>query len=233
MLHIIRHGHSFVEIETEKGSILIDPFITDNPKCDVTVEDMIAKNIIAICLTHGHEDHVGNALDIARAKQVPIVCEYGMAKWIRVVQRWENVIVGSVGGKIVVDDDLMVTFCLAIHGGNIMDAVGYQTIACGLLLDCHGKKIYHAGDTALTMDMQLLANKHIDVACLPIGDTYTMGVEDAAIAATWIKPTIVFPIHFDTRPKIRVDAVDFARRVMAAGPTVPKVLTPGQYVVLE
>ena len=96
-----------------------------------------------------------------------------------------------------------------------------------------GKKIYHAGDTSLMSDMQMLAPYAIDVACLPIDGVYNMDMSDAAIAAKFMKAKTVFPIHFDTRAPIRVDAVDFARRVMADAVSVPKVLTPGQYVVVE
>lgn len=83
------------------------------------------------------------------------------------------------------------------------------------------------------LDMQMLAEYNIDVACLPIDGLYNMDIADAAKAATYIKATTVFPIHYDTWPKIRVDAVDFARRVMADGISVPKVLTAGQYIVIE
>jgi len=81
MIHVIWHGHSFVEILTEKGSILIDPFITDNPRCDVTVEEIMAKEILAVCLTHGHADHIGDTMAIVREKNIPIVCEYGVAQY--------------------------------------------------------------------------------------------------------------------------------------------------------
>ena len=126
----------------------------------------------------------------------------------------------------------MVKFFAATHGGGIMKTTMYCCPA-GLLITYQGKKVYHAGDTSLMLDMQQLAKYKIDVACVPIDGLYNMDMEDAATAVTYIKPTIVFPIHFDTRPKIRVESIDFARRVMADGVAVPKVLTPGQYIALE
>lgn len=127
---------------------------------------------------------------------------------------------------------MRVKFFAATHGGRIMKTDRYCSPA-GLLITTEGKKVYHAGDTSLMMDMQQLAKYKIDVACLPIDGVYNMDGEDAAEATRWIAPTTVFPIHYDTWAKIRVDAVDFARRVMASSATVPKVLTPGQYIVLE
>ena len=121
-------------------------------------------------------------------------------------------------------DTISVKFFAATHGGRILKTNRYCSPA-GLLITIDGKKIYHAGDTSLMLDMQMLADYKIDVACLPIDGLYNMDMTDAAKAVTYIRPTIVFPIHFDTWPKIRVDSVDFARRVMADGVSVPKVLT--------
>lgn len=148
------------------------------------------------------------------------------------MEGYAHCLYGAIGGTVSLHDALSVKFFAATHGGGIMKTERYCSPA-GLLITYEGKKIYHAGDTSLMMDMQLLAKYKIDVACVPIDGLYNMDVEDAAQAVSWIKPTIVFPIHYDTWPKIRVDAVDFARRVMASSPTVPKVLTAGQYVVIE
>jgi L-ascorbate metabolism protein UlaG (beta-lactamase superfamily) len=125
-----------------------------------------------------------------------------------------------------------VKFFAATHGGGILKTKRYCSPA-GLLITYKWKKVYHAGDTSLMMDMQMLARYNVDVACLPIDWLYNMDIADAATAVSYIKPKIVFPIHFDTWPKIRVDAVEFARQVMADGIAVPKVLTPWQYIALD
>ena len=97
MIEVIRHGHSFVELLSENGSVLIDPMITGNTHCDLTLEQVMEKNIIAICITHGHGDHIGNSLDIARAKKIPIVCEYGVAQYFDEEENYDECIYGSIG----------------------------------------------------------------------------------------------------------------------------------------
>ncbi len=232
MTHVIWHGHSFVEILTDEGSILIDPFITGNTRCDVSFEDVINKNIMAICITHGHGDHIGDTMALVTGKHIPIICEYGVGNYFQEDENYEYCHAAAIGGTIKINDDLQVKFFAATHGGGILKT-HRSCCPAGLLITYKGKKIYHAGDTSLMFDMQMLAKYAIDVACIPIDGLYNMDIEDAATAVSYIKPKIVFPIHFDTWPKIRVDAVDFARRVMADTTTVPKVLTPGQYIVLE
>lgn len=217
---------------SDAGSILIDPFITDNPRCDITLDDVKSKSILAVCITHGHGDHIGDTMSIVREKNIPVVCEYGVANYFQEVEKYENCHYGAIGGTVNVNDNIMVKFFAATHGGRIMKTERYCSPA-GLLITYEGKKIYHAGDTSLMLDMQQLANYKIDVACLPIDGVYNMDMEDAATAVTYMKPKIVFPIHFDTWPKIRVESIDFARRVMADGVAVPKVLTAGQYIALE
>ncbi len=231
-MHVVWHGHSFVEIVTDKGSILIDPFITGNPRCDVSLEEVQQKEIIAICLTHGHGDHIGDTMSLVKEKNIPVVCEYGVANYFEEVENYEHCIYGGIGGTLQVNDEIQVKLFAATHGGRIMKTDMYCAPA-GMLIMIGDKKVYHAGDTSLMLDMQMLGDYKIDVAALPIDGTYNMDMSDAAKAVTYIKPTTVFPIHFDTWPKLRVNAVDFASSVMADGVSVPKVLKPGQYVVIE
>ena len=114
------------------------------------------------------------------------------------------------------------------------NANAYKCMSAWLLITINWKTFYHAWDTALTYDMKLLWEYHVvDVACVPIWDKYTMGIEDGARAVWFIKPRIAFPVHYNTWEKIRVDAVDWARLVMQDTKTVPKVLKPGQYVHLD
>ena len=120
-------------------------------------------------------------------------------------------------------------FVQAIHSSSNPDG-GYAGLASGLVFDFVGFRVYHAGDTALYSDMDTI--KNIDLALLPIGDRFTMGVEDAIKACGLIKPKIVVPIHYNTWSKIKADDMEFARQVMLAQYAVPKVLRAGQYIVL-
>lgn len=120
-------------------------------------------------------------------------------------------------------------FVQAIHSNSTPDG-SYAGLASGLIFDFAGIYIYHAGDTALFSDMQEFTN--IDLALLPIGDRFTMGLDDAVKACGLIKPKMVVPIHYNTWSQIKADDIEFARQVMLAQYAVPKVLRAGQYIVL-
>lgn len=232
-MQIIRHWHSFVEIETATWSFLIDPFINNNPKCDISVEDINQKKILWIFLTHGHGDHLWETIIIHRANNAPIVCEYGLWAWFE-SEHWIKCIVWSLWWTVQCWQ-ATIKFFNAPHWGGIFDnSNAYKCMPAWLLITILGKTFYHAWDTSLTYDMKLLGEYHkVDAACVPIGDVYTMWVVDAARAVWFIKPTVVFPVHFDTREPLRVDAIERARLVMQDTQSVPKVLKPWQYIVLE
>ena len=126
-------------------------------------------------------------------------------------------------------DNFSVQFVQAIHSNSNPDG-GYAGLAAWLILTFWNQKIYHAGDTALFSDMSLFTD--IDVAFLPIGDRFTMGVEDAVKATALIKPKTVVPIHYNTWSQIKADDIEFARQVMLGQYAIPKVLRAWQYVVL-
>lgn len=232
-MQIIRHWHSFVEIETTNGSYIIDPFINGNTKCDVTIDDMLQKKIRGILLTHGHWDHLGETIAIHRWTKAPVICEYWLANWLE-HEHSVVCVAGSLWGTVH-DGDISVKFFSAPHGWWVLDnSNAYKCMSAWLLITIEWKTFYHAWDTALTYDMKLLGEFHkVDAACVPIWDIYTMWVVDGARAVWFIKPGIVFPVHYDTREILRVDAVEWARLVMQDTKSVPKVLKPWQYIVLE
>ena len=235
MTEAIFHGHAFVEILYEGKSLLIDPFIKDNPQCEISLEDVLKKDITAIIVTHGHADHVGDTLEIAKNTGCMVIATYELATWF-VSQGLENVSKQHIGWEVQYDFGeekwWSVKFTSAVHGWWIewSDITG---LATGVIIRIDNKSLYHAGDTALHQDMKLIGEyEAIDLAFLPIGDRFTMGVKDAVIATSFIKPKIVVPIHYNTRPLIKADATAFAREVMLENLAVPKVLNPGQAVVL-
>ena len=229
MLHIIYHGHSCIEIELPEWSWLIDPFITDNPKCDITLEQLLMRPLLGIIITHGHRDHVGDTFTIKQSfPSLPVWTTYGVAQVLEREYHLTDVMGVGIGGTVR-SPHLSCKFVTAVHDGGILDTV-YSAAPSGVLVTYENTTIYHAGDTALTMDMKLLGR--VDVAFLPIGDRYTMGILDAVTATSWILPTTVVPIHYNTRPDIIADDNEFARQVMLGNYAVPKILRPGQYVVV-
>ncbi|MCP1190902.1 metal-dependent hydrolase [Priestia flexa] len=222
-MHISYHGHSVVKIETQGKTILIDPFITGNGKTDLNAEDVQADYIL---LTHGHNDHVGDAVAIAKRTNAQVIAIAELATYLG----WKglNVHPMSIGGAYTFDFG-KVKLTQAFHGSSYTEEeskqIVYTGMPAGLLLTIEGKTIYHAGDTALYSDMKLLSDYHPDVAFLPIGDNFTMGPEDAAIAASWINAKLVVPIHYDTFPVIKQDPHEFVQSLKGIE---GKVLQPGE-----
>ncbi len=229
-MQVIYHGHSFIEIETEHGSILIDPFVRGNTKCDLSLEDVFLKKVTHILLTHGHSDHVGDTIEITKYFSDCIVigmvelCSRLKTQWLEKIESY------NIGGTYR-KDNWNCKFVRADHSNSNPNG-WYAGLAAGIIVSIDGKKIYHAGDTALFGDMIQFADEKIDVAFLPIGDRYTMGVEDAVIAASRIWAKTIVPIHYNTRPLIQANDIEFARQIMLGQYGIPKVLRAGQYIVL-
>ncbi|MGC9931960.1 metal-dependent hydrolase [Priestia aryabhattai] len=205
-MHVSYHGHSIVKIETKGKTILIDPFITGNESTDLNAEDVKADVIL---LTHGHNDHVGDTIEIAKRSDALVVAVAELATYLS----WQglNVHPMSIGGAYTFDFGT-VKLTQAFHGSSYTEnneKIIYTGMPAGLLLTIEGKTIYHAGDTALFSDLKLIGRHKPDLAFLPIGDNFTMGPEDAAIAAEWVQAKLVVPIHYNTFPVIKQDPHQF------------------------
>lgn len=205
-MHVSYHGHSIVKIETKGKTILIDPFITGNELTDLNAEDVKADVIL---LTHGHNDHVGDTVEIAKRSDALVVAVAELATYLS----WQglNVHPMSIGGAYTFDFGT-VKLTQAFHGSSYTEnneKIIYTGMPAGLLLTIEGKTIYHAGDTALFSDLKLIGRRKPDLAFLPIGDNFTMGPEDAAIAAEWVQAKLVVPIHYNTFPVIKQDPYQF------------------------
>nr|WP_245302489.1 metal-dependent hydrolase [Symbiobacterium terraclitae] len=214
-------GHSAFEITHDRWNLLIDPFITGNPVCPVKAEELNPQYIL---VTHMHGDHVGDTAAIARRTGATVITSFEAAQ--ELAKDGVNVADLALGGKRRFDFGL-VRVTLAYHG---FGSTGGH--AAGFVIHLGGKRIYHAGDTALFSDMKLLngviEEPGIDVALLPIGDNYTMGPEDAATAVQWIQPKVVIPMHWGTFPVLVQDPGDFVARVRETTSTTPVVLRPGE-----
>lgn len=205
------HGHSVVRVETNNHTILIDPFISGNEACDLDA-DTVKTDVIL--LTHGHNDHVGDTVEIAKRNDALVVAPNELANYLGT--KGLNTHPMHIGGKRDFDFG-RVKFTQAFHGSAFTEEDGtiiYTGMPAGLLLTIDGRTIYHVGDTGLFSDLRLIGEMNeIDVAFVPIGDNFTMGPEDALIAADWIDAKVVVPVHFNTFPVIEQDAEDFAKKV--------------------
>ena len=206
-------GHSAFLVTGSK-TLLFDPFLTGNPKATVTPYDLKPDFIL---VSHGHDDHFGDALDISRHSDATIIAPNELALYC--ARRGALAHPMHIGGAHSFGDDLTVKLTSALHGSALIEEglSQYLGMPCGFLVKMDGKTLYFAGDTALTYDMKaVLGDRYdIDVAILPIGDNYTMGPEDAATAAKWLSPHIVIPMHYNTFPLIEQDVNAYREKVEA------------------
>lgn len=202
-MKVTYHGHSVLEVQTGEHSVWIDPFINGNGQAKIKVSDIHADVIL---LTHGHNDHVGDTIEIAKANNSLVVAPFELAEYIG--SKGVKAHPMHIGGSRTFDFG-RVKFTQAFHGSSYEEEGGtvvYTGMPAGILFSHGGKTIYHAGDTALFSDMKLIGEfEKPDVAFLPIGDNFTMGPEDALVAAKWIGADITVPIHFNTFPVIEQD----------------------------
>jgi L-ascorbate metabolism protein UlaG (beta-lactamase superfamily) len=206
--------------------LLTDPFLTGNPLAAVRADAVKADYIL---ISHGHGDHVGDAVGIAKRTGATVISNFEIHSWF-VEQGVENVHPQHIGGG----HDYpwgRVKLTIAHHGSMLPDGT-YGGNPAGFLFYIQGKKIYHACDTGLFYDMKLIGEEGIDLAILPIGDNFTMGPDDALRAVKLIQPAQVIPIHYNTFEVIKQDPQAWARRVESETTTQVKVLKPGQSLEL-
>jgi L-ascorbate metabolism protein UlaG (beta-lactamase superfamily) len=224
MARLTWHGHSTFMLETDGGQrVLFDPFLADNPKAQLKPSSIDKLDYI-LC-SHGHFDHFADAIDIAKRTGATIIGTFELVSFAQSkgAKKGHGM---NVGGGHQFDFGY-VKLTPALHSATIAgdDEGKYTTIANGFWIDLGGKRLYHAGDTALTMEMQLLEGR-VDVALLPIGDNFTMGPEDAARAVEFIRPRVVIPMHYNTWDLIAQDPQSFRARVGGSAEVV--IIDPGQ-----
>ncbi len=201
------HGHACFSLESDGTTLLFDPFITGNPAAKVTPDDLAADYIL---ISHGHFDHLPDAVAIAQRTGATVIGTFEVASWIG-NQGVEKVHGMQPGGSFKFPFG-RVKLTIAHHGSMLPDG-SYGGVATGVIVDFGGKRIYYTGDTALTYDMKLYGEEGIDALILPIGDNYTMGPDDALRCIKLVEPKVVVPIHYNTWPPIAQDAAAFAEAV--------------------
>ena len=212
--------HSAFYIKSEDKGILIDPWVDKNEKFNWKEE-----KIDDIFLTHAHGDHLGNAVEISKEKDIPVTAVFETANYLSEKYGIKTKSIG-LGGWIHYPWGRVV-FVPAFHSNSLPDG-SYGGVAAGIIIDVEGVRIYHAGDTCLTGEMKTIKELYApQIALLPIGGTYTMDVEHAAMAAKWLGAKTVVPMHYGTFPEVEADLKKFAQ-LIAVGNTSCQILDTDQ-----
>jgi L-ascorbate metabolism protein UlaG (beta-lactamase superfamily) len=218
-------GHAGFLIEASK-KIVIDPFLSGNPLAKAKPGDIKADLVL---VSHGHGDHLGDAVAIARQSGAMVAAVFELAMYC--IRNGAKAHPLHIGGSYTFNG-VKVKLTQAWHGsggGSGESPLEYLGNPCGFIINMDGKTIYHSGDTALFGDMELIGRLNsIDLALLPIGDNFTMGPEDALEAVKMLKPKLVIPMHYNTFPVIEQDPVKFKSEVEAATAARVVVIAPGE-----
>ena len=211
-------GHACFELGDGKHTLLVDPYLTGNPLASKSADQV---NPDFVFVTHAHDDHLGDAVAIARRTGAVLCGVVGLVEGMLGGEGLKTA-PGNLGGRQKTPFG-SVKFAPALHGSGIPG-----DLACGFVFELGGRKIYHAGDTALTMDLALLKDEELDVALLPIGGRFTMDPADAARAAELIGAKTVVPMHYNTTPLLRQDPREFQRLVETRCRSRVVLLNPGE-----
>ena len=231
-IHITWMGHATFLIETPGGKhVLVDPWVMNNPKTPADKKNL-EKLDVMLC-THGHGDHIGDAVELAEKYNPRVVGIYELCAWLQ--QKGAKQIAPMNKGGTQAVDDIKVTMVTAHHSSGIQD--GNQTVyggeACGYVITFeNGLKIYHAGDTCVFGDMEIIRDLYRpDLAMLPIGDLFTMGPKEAAYACRLLEPKAVIPMHWGTFPMLTGTPAEFGHELKANGLGVELItMKPGETI---
>ena len=223
-------GHSTFRIETPGGrTILIDPWVMGNPMCPDS-EKNLRKVDVMLC-THGHFDHIGDAVELAKRHNPMVVGIFELCAWLQKKGVQQTSPMNKGGTQQV--GDISITMVNAVHSCGIMDGddIVYGGEACGYIIEFeNGLKIYHAGDTSVFSDMTIIRELYQpEIALLPIGDHFVMSPREATYACGLLRPKLVIPMHFGTFPMLKGSPTELRENVQTMGIDVLE-LKPGETV---
>lgn len=220
-------GHSCVYMTDGKFKVIIDPFLSGNPQATVSADDI---DVDYILVTHGHGDHLGDAVDISKRTGATIIAPNELAVWV--AQKGALAHNMHIGGAYNFEFG-RVKLTIAHHGSAAGESqLEYTGNPCGFLVTMGGKTVYHTGDTGLFLDMKLIGDMNdIDLMFLPIGDNFTMGVDDAVTAVEFVSPKAAVPMHYKTWDIIDTEPGEFAKKLEGSGVKVA-ILKPNQMIEL-
>lgn len=222
-VHITWLSHAGFKLRIGEYNVLIDPFLSGNPLAAADPDDLAADFIL---LSHGHGDHVVDTPAIARRTGATVVANFEIASWMHDKQGVEHIHTLNTGGGVQLPFG-RVQLTQANHSSALPDG-SYGGMPNGILIFVTGgPTLYHAGDTCVFLDMQLIGAYGLDLAMLPIGDYFTMGPDDSLKAIELLKPSAVIPMHYNTFPPIVQDVSRWAQRVQNETAAKPVVLDPG------
>lgn len=218
-------GHSAFELTSNKGlNILVDPFIQANPSCPLNARDVHPD---VICITHGHADHFGDVVEITKNNpNIIVIANYEISIYLQ--RKGVNAIGINYGAHVKIED-VEIRMLKAEHTSTFdfeIDTKYAGNPGSFLFTFDADLKVYHAGDTGLFSDMKFVIGEVYkpDIALLPIGNIFTMDPSEAAIAASWINPEFVIPMHYNSFPSIAQNPEEFQKLVTNCKTLIPKVL---------
>jgi L-ascorbate metabolism protein UlaG (beta-lactamase superfamily) len=222
-------GHSAFAFDIDGHAVVIDPFLTGNPLAAARHEDLSAEVIL---LSHAHADHLGDTVPLAKRTGARVVTTFEVGQYL-FEQGVTDVHQGNPGGSVDLGF-MTVKYTIAFHSSSFPDG-RYGGVPVGFLMHTRdsNKRLYYANDTALFSDMQLIGQRAIDVAFLPIGDTFTMGIADSIQAIKWLRPRFVVPMHYNTFDVIAQPVHEWAQRVANETDAQPVVLDPGNTYLVQ
>jgi len=228
MVKVTFIGHSCFLLESDGHKIIIDPFITGNPVAKISENQ---KKVDFVLISHGHGDHLGDAIEIAKKSDAMVISNYELSTYCenQGVKKVHPLHIGG-GNKFAFGS---VKLTIAHHGSTLGEKLEYGGNPVGFIIRAGGKVIYHSGDTGVFMDMKLIGElDKIDLALLPIGGNFTMDISDAVKAIEFLRPKKAIPMHYNTFDLIACDPADFIKKIKQLG-VEGIVLKPGESYELK